>query len=482
MVTCVAVVLSLLAVLPGRALAACDAQTAIVDQYLTTAFLQQNPVAAGENFTTNDETFRFEWSSTTSSLENIGFKSTYNGKNALVEFFASALSTINSSSFSFADIYPTGAPLLLPGVNIITLATSCNVSNLPDIVVKQWAEDSSGGKAVQPVKEAVNTVVYTFNAAGTKIQRVQVFVETRKYLEAFGLPNNNEETPPSNQSGSSAGLSEQTITTVLEGVYISMYINLCFMVAEIAVLAWGPIGSRRETLDTLAHILAGPISFLGFLNGGFMGSLLFFLSLWHFLCDSGQSRPSLVRVCPRNCKEFWVWFESLWTLIHHIYIGAFKLLSTDLASQLEGVNTSQGPVRFLVRTWVGGATMSHLSFGMTSLGMQGALFFRVLSVFMRMGAASAIVAQYEGALRMAYIWDLCWMTVILSLTLRKELFSGKNESNVDTENPLEGHDHEDQANGGLKSRLVRRVRQQRRQTQMTRLKKGDYNKEANSAS
>ena len=166
----------------------CDAQIAIVDQYLTTAFLQQNPVEAGANFTTSDEAFRFEWSSTTASLESIGFKQVYEGKNALVEFFSSALSTIDASTFAFADIFPVGAPTLLPGVNIITLAKSCDVPNLPDVVVKQWAEDSSGGKAVKPVHEATNTVVYTFNAAGTKIQRVQVFVETYKYLEAFGLP------------------------------------------------------------------------------------------------------------------------------------------------------------------------------------------------------------------------------------------------------------------------------------------------------
>ena len=144
---------------------------------------------------------------------------------------------------------------------------------------------------------------------------------------------------------------------------------------------------------------------IGFLNGGFMRSLFFFLSLWQFLCDSGEARPSLIRVCPTNCKEFWVWFELLWLLTHHAYIGTFKLLSTDLAAQLQGVNTSEGPIRFLIRTWVGGATMSHLSFGMTPLGMRGANFFRVLSVFMRMGAASAVVVVHadQTALRLEYI-------------------------------------------------------------------------------
>jgi hypothetical protein len=290
----------------------------------------------------------------------------------------------------------------------------------------------------------------------------------------------------------STGLSPETINTVLEAVYISSYLNICFMVAEIAVLAYGPQGSYRQTLDTLAHILAGPISFLGFLNGGFVGSLFFFLSLWHFLCDSGQARPSLIRECPTSWAEFWVWFESCWLLLHHIYIGAFKLLSTDLAGQLEGVNTSRGPVRFLIRTWVGGATMSHLSFGMTALHLKGATFFRALSVFMRMGAAIAIVIVHsdQTALRMAYTWDLVWMGVILSLTVRKALCGDSARGHghgaaQDTENPItkspaaaassaagkekdmgeESAETMGDDGGGLRGRLVKRVRKHRRESE-----------------
>ena len=133
-------------------------------------------------------------------------------------------------------------------------------------------------------------------------------------------------------------------------------------------------------------------------------------------------------------------------------------------------------MRFLVRTWVGGATMSHLSFGMTALAMKGATFFRVLSVVMRMGAASAIVAQYEGALRLAYIWDLCWMTVILSLTVRKALCGGGGSH--DTKNPLDvaaddggnGAGDGGGGGGGLQSRLVHRVRKQRRESQMVQIR------------
>merc|ERR1719158_2619647 len=93
-----------------------------------------------------------------------------------------------------------------------------------------------------------------------------------------------------------------------------------------------------------------------------------------------------------------------------------------MAPQLQGVNTSSGSIRFLIRTWVLGATLSHLSFGMTALQLRGSTCLRISSVFFRMGAASVIVATTDQLpLRIAYAWDLTWMTVILSLTLRKAL-------------------------------------------------------------
>lgn len=260
----------------------------------------------------------------------------------------------------------------------------------------------------------------------------------------------------------STGLSSEQMETVSEALLISGYLNLCFMVAELAVLAHGPKGKFREALDTLAHILAGPISFLGFLNGGFMGSLFFFLSLWHFLCDSGGARPSFVRTCPRNCEEFWIWFESFWLLLHHWYIGAFKLLSTDLASNLQGINTSQGSIRFQIRTWVCGATLSHLSFGMAALDLKGATFARVISVICRMGAALGIVIvrKDQMALRLAFSWDLIWMSVILSLTARKAFCAGKAKT-ADTTPDHENHpEHEDGA-ASMQVRLVERIRKRR---------------------
>ena len=234
-------------------------------------------------------------------------------------------------------------------------------------------------------------------------------------------------------ANATAGISNAQLETLGEAMMISGYINLCLLVCEIGMLTYGPRGETRHMLDTMAHILTGPISFLGFLNGGFTSSILFFLSLWHFMCDSGRARPSYLRVRPRTCEECWVWFESLWLLLHHWYIGTFKLLSTDLASQLEGLDLQTGNVRFLIRTWVLGATLSHLSFGMSALKMRGSTPARALSVVFRMGAAGAIVlTQSKMELRYAYGWDLTWMTVILGLTVRKEISAALQSKSIKT--------------------------------------------------
>jgi len=220
------------------------------------------------------------------------------------------------------------------------------------------------------------------------------------------------------------------INTIAEAIMISGYINFSFFVCEIGMRIYGPTGQLRHNLDMMAHILAGPISFLGFLNGGFMGSLFFFLSLWHFMCDSGRARPSLIRELPRTVEEGWVWFESFWLLLHHWYIGTMKLLSTDLASQMD-YSLQAGSLRFLIRTWILGATLSHLSFGMDALHMKGHVTLRALSVGFRMGAALAIFLspKYPRAVQLVYLWDICWMTVILSLTLRKALCASRANIN-----------------------------------------------------
>ena len=215
---------------------------------------------------------------------------------------------------------------------------------------------------------------------------------------------------------------------LFEAGLISFYLNMCFLVAEIAVLKHGPDRERRHQLDMMAHILTGPITFLAFLNGGFMGSIAFFAGLWHFLCDSGRARPSLIFVRPCSRAEFWVWFESLWLLIHHIFTGSVKLIGTELA--VPGTDLTAKPIRFYVRFWLLGATLSHLSFGMSALKLSGATAARVASVLFRMGSALLMAAQFDMQFKIFATFDLCWMTVILLLTLRKAVCSSPPETDA----------------------------------------------------
>ena len=48
----------------------------------------------------------------------------------------------------------------------------------------------------------------------------------------------------------------------------------------------------RKTVDGLAHILTGPISVIAFYSSDTLGTVLFFGSLWHFLCDCAATRPT----------------------------------------------------------------------------------------------------------------------------------------------------------------------------------------------
>eukprot|EP00966_Prymnesium_polylepis_P222105 5139277-Prymnesium_polylepis.1 len=46
-------------------------------------------------------------------------------------------------------------------------------------------------------------------------------------------------------------------------------------------------------------------------------------------------------------------------------------------------DTTAEPIRYFIRTWILGATLSHLSFGMSAIGMKGAVTCRVASVGFR---------------------------------------------------------------------------------------------------
>ena len=200
---------------------------------------------------------------------------------------------------------------------------------------------------------------------------------------------------------------------------LSIFINICFLVAEIVSLKTGPQGERRLMLEAYAHILTGPVSFIAFFNQGFTGSFLFFCTLWHFLCKSGRGRPSYILAWPCHAGitrlEAWWWFEAFLMWMHHVFIGAFKL-ALDLGFfDLTGSGSSVSP-KHIIRIWLGGACLSHLSHGMVMYSIRGGLTARLLSVLMRMGGEALLITTQTGALRAGMILDMAWMTTML-LTL-----------------------------------------------------------------
>ena len=218
------------------------------------------------------------------------------------------------------------------------------------------------------------------------------------------------------------------INNFLAAVIISVYINGCFLVAEIAFISHGPQGRTREMIDSMAHILSGPIAFISFFNGGFLGTFMFFMAIWHFLCDTGTARPSYVflssSLCRHGCSGKLQWFTSFWLLVHHVFIGVFKL-SLDLGLvDISGATCMRpegciSPVH-MTRCWMGGATMSHLSFGMAHFGLKGAMPIRILSIVLRVGVGDIglVLTQPGSLIRLAMSWDLFWMCVMIALTLR----------------------------------------------------------------
>ena len=306
----------------------------------------------------------------------------------------------------------------------------------------------------------------------------------RRIMASAGVP------PPPPDFG------EPIIMRMLTAFFISCYITGCFLVAEIMMVAHGPQGKRRDVIEALAHIASGPIAFLSFFQGDFVGTMLFFLAIWHFLSDTGNARPSYVFLCPcrkRGGLDFWLWFESLWLLIHHTFIGTFKL-----SVEMGLVSTTGGGVQIerALHFWIAGATMSHLAIGMDMFSVRCCTNYdfhlvRVTSVVLRMGvewvaattephiesctnresqarartlvmppkhaysclltAPSAdrlrpshklsdisalprpphqmhdsllvplVLAPPPSALGVAMLWDLFWMSVMLSLVVRKAL-------------------------------------------------------------
>mgnify|MGYP006143826345 CR=1 FL=1 len=224
---------------------------------------------------------------------------------------------------------------------------------------------------------------------------------------------------------------EPCIYKFIAASFVSVYVNTCFLVVEVMMITHGPQGNNRRILEALAHIMSGPIAFLAFFQGDFLGSLLFFLSIWHFMCDTGHARPSYFFLfpCKRLGLPLGIWLESFWTLLHHMFIGTFKI-AMDMGFIRDTISDQLPWVQRFALMWIGGATLSHLSMGMSMFDIQfcwhgDSSVLRFASVALRIGAAATLAfapdtwTQAPVGVQAAMVGDLLWMTVMI-------LFVGKN--------------------------------------------------------
>ena len=180
---------------------------------------------------------------------------------------------------------------------------------------------------------------------------------------------------------------------------LSLFTNGCFMVGEVAMLVAGPCHAQRKRIDGFVHTLTGPVSVFAFYQGDTLASVLFFLTLWHFLMDCASTRPSRVLLLPRAGRQgaSYVldtvrWVESIMIFSHHVLIGSVKLavgaalLEVRASSQpypvptpLRSVPSSQAPSQpGLLLLFIIAAGLAHLSFGLLSFSLRGSA--RILAI------------------------------------------------------------------------------------------------------
>ena len=67
---------------------------------------------------------------------------------------------------------------------------------------------------------------------------------------------------PDDGAAAGGGLDSALMMDFLAAIFISIYLNSCFLVAEAIFIAHGPQGHLRHMIDSMAHILSGPIAFI----------------------------------------------------------------------------------------------------------------------------------------------------------------------------------------------------------------------------
>lgn len=209
---------------------------------------------------------------------------------------------------------------------------------------------------------------------------------------------------------------------------LALFIHGCLFVGELAMLIGGPPRDARRVVDGFAHILTGPIAVISFYSNDSVGTLLFFGSLWHFLCDCAETRPTYVLLWPGRTGRTAVyhylrWFESLWVLLHHIFIGTVKL-GLDRGT----FNETNDPLLLFV--FIAGAGLAHLSFGMDAFHIRGGSSALVISQVMRASADVAIVAKTwgdEDDWQFLMLMDLIWLAVIFLVRTLERSFPAPAE-------------------------------------------------------
>lgn len=156
-----------------------------------------------------------------------------------------------------------------------------------------------------------------------------------------------------------------------------------------------------------------------------MGTLIFFLCLWHFLCDTGCTRPTHVLVVPWRTQPWnsssWLrgvtmlqWAMSWLVLFHHLAIGTFKVA---MDSAVFGDASGKG-FEIAAQTLslvLCGAALSHLSYAMCHFGVPGDRYVRIFSVACRLGGDAASIAVGDSlALRLIFACDILWMCCMIT--------------------------------------------------------------------
>lgn len=210
---------------------------------------------------------------------------------------------------------------------------------------------------------------------------------------------------------------------ILRAVMLSIFMNFSLFVGELAMLVNGPSEDVRRGIDGLCNILVGPVSVISFYYPDSLATLLFFGSLWHFLCDRAATRPTYLLLFPwqKPGRDSLRWFESCWILVHHTAMGTVKL-------GLDWGDIPPCPHPLLLFVFIVGAGFAHMSFGMQAFGITlpfcspSTLF--ALSQLLRIAADVSIFVLLEmedGDNTWKYLMaaDFAWLMVMFVLRVCK---------------------------------------------------------------